>query len=106
MTPVEVPALRTELLGQPPNLRDGGVAPDQARPDVPSFVDALGEMVARADARAKHADQLAVAFAEGRSDDVHGTMIAVKQVEIDLRLLSNVRRKVLDAFNELWRMNV
>lgn len=105
MTPIQATSEALQAL-QPQKLADGGVRLDAEAVRGASFADALGQMVATADARAKHADALAAAFAEGRSDDVHGTMIAVKEVEIDLRVLSNVRRKVLDAFHELWRMNV
>jgi flagellar hook-basal body complex protein FliE len=45
-------------------------------------------------------------FAAGRLDDIHGMMIAGKQAEIETRLLSNVRSKMLEAFQELWRINV
>ena len=45
-------------------------------------------------------------FAAGRLDDIHGMMIASKQAEIETRLLSNVRSKMLEAFQELWRINV
>lgn len=105
MMPIESATESLALL-QPHKLADGGVRLGDKPAGGPSFEDALMSMVANADARAKQADALAAAFAEGRSDDVHGTMIAVKEVEIDLRLLSNVRRKVIDAFHELWRMNV
>lgn len=47
-----------------------------------------------------------VEFAAGRLDDIHGMMIAGKQAEIETRLLSNVRSKMLEAFQELWRINV
>jgi len=30
----------------------------------------------------------------------------VKEADIQVRLLANVRNKLLDAFYELWRMNV
>ncbi len=45
-------------------------------------------------------------FAAGRLDDIHGMMIASKRAEIETRLLANVRSKMLEAFQELWRINV
>ena len=46
------------------------------------------------------------AFAAGALDDIHGTMIAVKQADIELKLVANVRNKLVEAFNDLWRMNI
>lgn len=52
------------------------------------------------------AEQKTQDFAKGSLDDIHGTMIAMKEEGIELRLISNVRTKILDAFNDLWRINV
>jgi flagellar hook-basal body complex protein FliE len=46
------------------------------------------------------------AFARGVNDDLHGTMISAKQAEISLKLVGSVRAKLLDAFQQLWRINV
>ncbi len=70
------------------------------------FVDYMKEAVATHVAHAREADGAAKAFAEGRLDDIHGTMIGMKEAGIELRLISNVRTKILDAFQELWRLNV
>ena len=48
----------------------------------------------------------AEAFAAGARDDIHGTMISIKEAEIELKLVGNIRNKLLDAFNDLWRLNV
>ncbi|HVU05613.1 MAG TPA: flagellar hook-basal body complex protein FliE [Polyangiaceae bacterium] len=46
------------------------------------------------------------AFASGAKDDIHGTMLALSKADIELRFASNVRNKVIDAFYELWRMQI
>jgi flagellar hook-basal body complex protein FliE len=46
------------------------------------------------------------AFARGSFDDLHGAMITAKEAEISMRLVGSVRTKLLDAFHELWRINV
>ena len=91
---------------QPGLPLDGGRLVEQTKTGGLSFEDTLSKMVAATDSRLKQSDAMAESFATGASDDIHGTMISLKEAEIDLRLLSNVRRKVLDAFHELWRMNV
>jgi flagellar hook-basal body complex protein FliE len=30
----------------------------------------------------------------------------VKQADIELKLVANVRNKLVEAFNDLWRMNI
>ncbi len=45
-------------------------------------------------------------FAQGLVDDLHGTMISGKEAEISLKLVGSVRNKLLDAFHELWRLQV
>lgn len=46
------------------------------------------------------------AVARGTLDDLHGTMIAVKEAEISLKLVGSVRNKLVEAFQEIWRTNV
>ena len=46
------------------------------------------------------------AFAAGSTDDIHGTMLALSQADIELKLVGSVRNKVIDAFYELWRMQI
>jgi flagellar hook-basal body complex protein FliE len=48
----------------------------------------------------------AEALASGAIDDIHGTMISVKEAEFSVRLVGTVRNKLLDAFQELWRTSV
>ncbi|MBI3206286.1 MAG: flagellar hook-basal body complex protein FliE [Myxococcales bacterium] len=46
------------------------------------------------------------AFAAGAVDDIHGTMLALSKADIELRYAGAVRNKVIDAFYELWRMQI
>jgi len=55
---------------------------------------------------AQLAEQKATDFAKGNLDDIHGTMIAMKEEGIELRLIANVRTKIVEAFNDLWRISV
>lgn len=71
-----------------------------------SFADVFGKAVADANALGHSSDAAALALAEGRSDDIHGTMIEAKKAGIQLQLVGNIKNKVVDAFYELWRMNI
>lgn len=70
------------------------------------FGDIFSSMVGSANARAESAAQAGEAFAAGSRDDIHGTMLAVSQADIELRVLGSVRNRVIDAFYELWRMQI
>ena len=67
-----------------------------------SFLD----LVVQANARARVAGAMTQQLASGQSDDVHGTMIAGKEAAIQKRLAVNVKDKIIDAFYEIWRMNI
>jgi flagellar hook-basal body complex protein FliE len=75
-----------------------------------SAVDTFGNFLGNAIEEANRADfaasQKVDALASGAADDLHGTMISVKEAEIAVKLVGTVRNKVLDAFNELWRTSV
>jgi len=91
----------------PPHLTwDGSTVEGAGTAASHTFAEALGDAIQAHSARAAHASELAESFAAGATEDIHGTMIAAKEVEIELHVIANVRRKVLDAFGELWRMNV
>ncbi len=81
------------------------IAGARTEPGVP-FAEMLKDAVASANATAHVAETKTQAFAAGALDDIHGTMIAVKQADIELKLVANVRNKLVEAFNDLWRMNI
>lgn len=66
------------------------------------FMEAVGETNNKLNA----AETAATEFASGKSDDIHGTMIAVSQADIQLRLVGSMRNRIVEAFNEVWRMQV
>lgn len=103
--PIEGSAI--PLLGahQPLSLEGASaVAPDGDA--VASMGDGFLNLLVQANARSQSARQMAHAMAAGKSDDIHGTMIEVTKSSIETRLMVNVKDKVLDAFYEIWRMNV
>ena len=79
--------------------------PSAAEPAIP-FSQFLVDAVSSANSKNIEAQGAAEAFASGARDDIHGTMIAIKEAEIELKLVSNVRNKLVEAWNDLWRMNV
>lgn len=82
------------------------LGPTIAKAETVSFEDVFGMAIADANAMGHASKAAALALAEGRSDDIHGTMIATKQAGIQLQLVGNIKNKVVDAFYEIWRMNI
>jgi flagellar hook-basal body complex protein FliE len=79
----------------------------QAEPDaLGSAGDGFLNLLVQANARSASARHMAQAMASGQSDDIHGTMIEVTKAGIETRLMVNVKDKIIDAFYEIWRMNV
>lgn len=70
----------------------------------PDFGDRVRELVEGVDAEQKVAEAAANDFAEGRSNDIHGTMIAQQRAEVSFRLLASVRNRALEAYREIMRM--
>jgi flagellar hook-basal body complex protein FliE len=93
-------------LAQEAVIRDGTLAMPNAQQSTVDFSNVLEGMVANANHAARYAHGASEAFAAGARDDIHGTMIAMSKADIELRLVSNVRNKIIDAFYELWRMQI
>lgn len=70
----------------------------------PSFGERLGELVGEVDAMQKAAEQAATDFAEGRSHDIHGTLVTLGKADVAFRLLGAVRNRALEAYREIMRM--
>lgn len=64
---------------------------------VKEFVDGVNEAEKASDAKIE-------AVSDGRDNDLHGTMIAMEQANIQLRLMGTVRNKVIEAYREVMRM--
>jgi flagellar hook-basal body complex protein FliE len=72
----------------------------------PSFSSVLSDAVGQANALDQAASEKSQALAMGAIDDLHGTMISLKEADIAVKLVGTVRTKILDAFQELWRTSV
>ena len=84
---------------QPLHLEVDGV-------DGVGFGDVMMQAVDDAARRGHRAGEMARDFAEGRLDDLHGTMIAQQEAGISVKLVGSIRTKLLESFQELWRIHV
>ena len=70
------------------------------------FFGRLQEALAAVDARQKDADAAVVGFATGQVQDVHTVALALKKAELSFKFMMAVRRRCLEAYQELTRMSV
>ena len=87
------------LLGNRPVIRN-----DETRGH--NFEETLKTLISRVDTQIKESDRKAEEFAVGQNHDLHQVMIAAEKAEISFQFLLQIRNKLMDAYQELMRMQV
>ena len=81
-------------------------------PDAPngvqgkSFVDTLKEAVAATNELQKDSDVKMQELATGKTNDIPTVMMAAEKADISLRLMTQVRNKIIDAYQDIMKMQV
>ena len=70
------------------------------------FSKMLTDMIDEVNTLQQKGDQAVQAVQAGDSKNLHEAMIALEQADISTRFLVQVRNKVLDAYQEIMRMQV
>ena len=79
---------------------------NEAKDVVSSFSDILSSSLKNA-AQADAADKAsALKLLTGQSDDLAGLLIDAQKAELSLNLALQIRNKVIDAYNEIIRMQI
>lgn len=68
--------------------------------------DAAMGVVKETNSLQKVADQKSLDFALGKSDNIHEVMMAQEQASIALQFTVQLRNSLLDAYNEIMRMQI
>ncbi len=71
-----------------------------------SFEKVLQRSMEEVNALQGQAEQAIQDLATGQSEDLHKTMILMEKAELSLKLMVQVRNKLLDAYQEIMRMPV
>lgn len=71
-----------------------------------SFGDFLKNLAQEANTSQIVADRKIEEVAAGRSKDLHGAVLALEKADVNFRLLTQVRNKVIEAYREIMRMQV
>jgi len=72
----------------------------------PSFADTLAKSIEEVNHLQKEADLAIEKLASGESQNVHGAMLAVNKADTALRMTMQVRNKIVEAYQEVMRMQV
>ena len=104
VAPVDGPTLSVSELAGPaePTLADRS----RETTGSSTFESMLGDALNQVSSINAVASQKVDALASGTIDDLHGTMISMKEADISVKLVGTVRNKILDAFQEIWRTSV
>ena len=70
------------------------------------FADFLKQSLDEVNKLQNEADKAIEELSAGEVKDVHGTMIALKKADISLQLMMQVRNKIIDAYQEIMRMQI
>ncbi len=71
-----------------------------------SFADTLNTAIGQVNSLQKSSDKAAQDLSTGRTDNVADVMIASEKADIALRLMMQVRNKIIDAYQEIMKMQV
>lgn len=71
-----------------------------------SFLDSLGDALGQLNTQLNAADASMASFASGGSADLHTVMLELQQASIGLKTGIAVRDKLLEAYQELMRLQI
>ena len=90
-------------------LVTGPLTPSRAEPAAgeaeKSFGEFLSESLQKVDALQQEADE-AVTRAAAGDGDIQEAMVAIEKADVAFKLMMEVRQKILDAYQEIMRMQV
>ena len=81
-----------------------GIAGQQS--DGKSFADTLNDAIHKVNKLQKVSDQKMQDLATGKTDNIPEVMIAAEKADIALKLMVQVRSKIIDAYQEIMKMQV
>ena len=91
-------SLQTGELGGKPQKPQGG--------DGPAFGEVLKNAIADVNQLQADADKTIQDLQLGKNVDIHDAMIALNKMDVSFKMLMEVRNKLLNAYQEVMRMQV
>lgn len=88
-----------------PSLSETGKAGKSDNITIP-FADYLKEALNNTNELLQQSESLKTDFAAGRIDNIEEVLIAGEKAEIALQFTMQIRNKIMDAYNEIMRMQI
>jgi flagellar hook-basal body complex protein FliE len=71
-----------------------------------SFNEQLKELLYSVNTKQTEADEQVSKVVTGESEDLHSAMIALEEASVSFQLMLEIRNKMLEAYQEINRMNI
>jgi flagellar hook-basal body complex protein FliE len=84
----------------------GMAAPAHGPEGAHSFSELLRNQIDQVNEYQHQADTAINELVAGRSKNIHETMLTIERADTSLKLMTQVRNKILDAYKEIMRMQV
>ncbi len=91
---------RIQSAAMPQQALHGAGAP------APGFADMLGQAIGELQAVSDNANASVNALATGQDVELHDVMIALEAENLAIGLATNVRNKAIEAYHEVFRMQI
>ncbi|HHV80805.1 MAG TPA: flagellar hook-basal body complex protein FliE [bacterium] len=69
-----------------------------------SFLAVLGESIEKVNKLQLDAERMVTAFSAGEDIDIHNVMMAIERANLALSVVTEVRNRALEAYQEMMRM--
>lgn len=96
------PAMRIEM----PEELGESVSPSSVQPAGGSFASMLGQMVSDVNAQQTASTQAVSALQSGQNVPLHQAVIAMEEANVSFQLMVEVRNRLMDAYQEVMRMQI
>jgi flagellar hook-basal body complex protein FliE len=103
MNVAQLQRLQSLSTGGPDGL---GILPQTPETGGSDFGDTFKEALGRVDEAQKTADAQITAFVAGEQENVSEVMIAMNEAKLAFQLMTEVRNRMLETYQELMRMQV
>ena len=82
------------------------ISPSTDSSSASSFGDTLNDAITKVNDMQKDADVKMQKIASGESNNISEVMVAAEKADIALKLMMSVRNKMIDAYQEIMKMQV
>lgn len=101
---LEYHRLKQNLIKTVPALSGGGSPPVSTAKT--EFQDLVEKGIKEVNTAGREAEKASMDLASGRSSNIHETMLSVTKAELGFNMLVQMRNKVIEAYQEVMRMQV